>query len=108
ASAFRAYEAGAVAVVERPVAPDHASHRRLADALLQTVRLMSEVKVVRRWPHRAKPAGQAAGPGRGQAGSTRIVGIGASTGGPPALQVVLGGLDRDFPAAVLVVQHITA
>src|SRR5690606_14582664 len=59
ASAFRAYEAGAVAVVERPVAPDHASHRRLADALLQTVRLMSEVKVVRRGPHRATPAGRA-------------------------------------------------
>lgn len=34
--------------------------------------------------------------------------IGASTGGPHALSVVLGGLPHDFPAAVIVVQHLDA
>ena len=107
AAAFLAYEAGAVAVVEQPVPPGHPEHRRLADALLQTVRLMSEVKVVRRWPQRRTPARHAADPAPVRADGAWIVGIGASTGGPPALQAVLGGLGKDFPAAVLVVQHIT-
>jgi len=35
-----------------------------------------------------------------------VVGIGASTGGPPALQSILTGLPAGLPAAVLVVQHM--
>jgi len=40
--------------------------------------------------------------------SLRVVGIGASTGGPPALTKVLGALPADYPLPVLVVQHIAA
>lgn len=36
----------------------------------------------------------------------RIVVIGASTGGPSALRELLGGLPADFPAAILVIQHM--
>jgi two-component system chemotaxis response regulator CheB len=35
-----------------------------------------------------------------------LVVIGASTGGPKAIQDVLGGLPRDLPASVLIVQHM--
>jgi two-component system response regulator WspF len=35
-----------------------------------------------------------------------LVAIGASAGGPAALATLLGGLPADFPAAVVVVQHI--
>lgn len=35
-----------------------------------------------------------------------VIGIAASTGGPPALQTVLARLPADFPVPVLVVQHI--
>jgi two-component system response regulator WspF len=34
--------------------------------------------------------------------------IGASAGGPSALATILGALPRDFPAAVVIVQHIDA
>jgi two-component system chemotaxis response regulator CheB len=35
-----------------------------------------------------------------------VIGIGASTGGPPVLQTILSGLPKDFPAPLLIVQHI--
>lgn len=39
-------------------------------------------------------------------GATKIVAIGTSTGGPVALQKVLSALPADFPAALLLVQHM--
>src|SRR6266700_7977989 len=52
---FRAMEAGAVACVSKPVGlgPDY---QPLLLNLLQTVRLMSEVKVVRRWGRSRAPS----------------------------------------------------
>jgi two-component system, chemotaxis family, response regulator WspF len=45
--------------------------------------------------------------GRGTNGSKSwLVGIGASAGGPAALAKVLSGLPRNFPAAIIVVQHV--
>ncbi len=36
----------------------------------------------------------------------QLLAIGASTGGPRALERILSGLDRDFPGAIVLVQHI--
>lgn len=36
----------------------------------------------------------------------RVLGIGASVGGPPALATILGRLPEDFPLPVLIVQHM--
>jgi two-component system, chemotaxis family, response regulator WspF len=36
----------------------------------------------------------------------RLIAIGASAGGPAALAIVLGGLPRHFPAAIVIVQHV--
>src|SRR5579872_4135537 len=49
---FRALEAGAVAVLETPSATIDSSRPEAARKLLETVKLMSEVKVIRRWPRR--------------------------------------------------------
>ena len=94
-----AVDAGALAGVALPAAdtpPDAPAVRRLLDA----VRLMAEVKVVRRWGR------QRAGVARARGGRMRLVGIGASTGGPPVLQTILSGLPADFALPVLIVQHI--
>ena len=109
---FRLLEAGAVACVEKPVGPERADFAERVAHLLEMVRLMSEVKVVRRWPRMA-PAAQVTAPGTSGTPSVlrppipiRIVGIGASTGGPPVLQMILSGLSRDFPTTITIVQHI--
>ncbi|MEA3196082.1 MAG: two-component system, chemotaxis family, protein-glutamate methylesterase/glutaminase [Gammaproteobacteria bacterium] len=109
AIAFRSMEAGAVACVAKPVALGDDFEPRLHN-LLQTVRLMSEVKVVRRWNRlRGTPAVPHAN-GLTQPGTAirevRLIGIGASTGGPPVLQAILSGLPKNFPAPILIVQHI--
>lgn len=103
AMVFKALEAGAVAAVARPLAPEGLDGKRLATELCRVVVLMSEVKVVRRWPGRARGALLASA----TPAASGVVGIGASTGGPPALQTILAGLSRDFPMPILVVQHIS-
>jgi two-component system, chemotaxis family, response regulator WspF len=54
-----------------------------------------------------KPRGSApAEPQTGSASSNRLIAIGASAGGPAALAAILGCLPRDFPAAIVIIQHV--
>ncbi len=41
-------------------------------------------------------------------GARDIIGIGVSTGGPPAVQKVLSALPANFPATILIAQHMPA
>lgn len=108
-TAFDAMEAGALAVLRRPAGIGHPDHAATARELVQTVKLMSEVKVVRRWARRAVPSPRTAQMGLVQeSAKVRMVAIGASTGGPPALHTILAGLPKDFPAPLLIVQHMAA
>lgn len=108
ANSFRMLEAGAVACIEKPVGREHADFDAVVANLLQTVRLMSEVRVVRRWARaRGAPGPAPTATGRPLSGGIHCIGIGASTGGPPVLQTILGGLPKDFPVPIFIVQHIT-
>src|SRR5450756_1272770 len=115
---FRAMEAGALAVLARPTGIGHPDHETTARELVQTVKLMSEVKVMRRWPQtRREPvlpsaaqalAGKPARvPGKIPT-KIKVIAIGASTGGPPVLQTILAMLPKDFPLPVLIVQHMAS
>lgn len=108
ASTFRAMEAGALAVILRPAGIGHPEHEAAIKELIRTVKLMSEVKVVKR---SSSAAGRAYGqlpitPSPMRSTEIRVVAIGASTGGPPALLKILSGLPKEFPFPVLIVQHI--
>lgn len=113
--AFRATEAGAVGFVEKPPAPGHPEHMRLADQVRRIVRAMSEIHVLRRRP-RVMP-GSPARPGvavvpTGPSPSAgpplvSLVAIGASTGGPPALRALLERIPQGFSCPIVVVQHMT-
>lgn len=106
---FRALEAGALVVVGRPPGLGHPGFLEAAAQLVQTVKSMAEVRVVRRWPRR--PGDATTVPLRADVSAVahrvvRVVIIGASTGGPVALQALLNALPRAFPVPILIVQHI--
>ena len=106
--AFQAMEAGAIACIEKPLGSAWGDDQAKAAHLVETVRLMSEVKVFRR---------TALAGGSDKMRAVRLpprvaapisaVGIGASTGGPTVLQTILAGLSSSFAAPILVVQHLT-
>lgn len=109
---FRAMEAGALAALPRPQGAGHPEHKSTTGELIQTVKLMSEVKVVRRWA-RLRP-GVTVGPpaleedfGRRPV-DVRVVAVGTSTGGPLVLRTILSGLPKDFSVPLLIVQHMAA
>lgn len=98
---MRAIGKGALEVVAKPQRADEGLDdfgRRVCEAL----RLLSEVPVVTRRPGRTRPLSPR-GPGL-----TEVVGVVASTGGPPALDLLLRSLGRALPVPVLVAQHMTA
>lgn len=108
---FQAMEAGAIACIEKPLGREHRDFEAMAAHLLETVKLMSEVKVVRRTARSRSaplPAAHPAPAAQWQRAAVQIkvIGIGASTGGPPVLQTILAGLPKDFAVPVLIVQHI--
>jgi two-component system chemotaxis response regulator CheB len=110
ATTFRVMEAGALACVEKPVGREHPNFDQVAAHLRQTVKLMSEVKVVRRWPRarlaaNGPPVARPGDPNRAPV-PIRVVGMGASTGGPQVLHQILTGLPKTFPVPILIVQHI--
>ena len=106
---MRALQAGALAVVEKPVGLGRADYQAVARHLCTQLHGMSQVKVIRqrteRFPTRrtAEPAPDALPAPRFTA-----LGLAASTGGPPALVKLLGGLPKTFPLPIFVVQHIGA
>ena len=114
ATSFRAVEAGALAVMARPTGIGHPDHEVTAANLIQTVKLMAEVKVVRRW---GRSRQEVAAPVPLASNQTKIeqiqaevqaVAIGASTGGPLVLQTILSRLPKVFPAPIFIVQHMAA
>ena len=110
---MNALRAGALSVVEKPVATTHAGYDAVSGQICTQLRIMAAVPVIRRRPIGAEWVARPAGtPARSPAAGPvpqappSVLAIAASTGGPPALAKVLGALPRDFPLPVLLVQHM--
>ena len=99
--AFRAVQAGAIDVVQKPMGTLAEDYRNESLDLIRRVKLVARVPPIRRARRKPQPI-EAMPPAAG-----RLVVLGASTGGPPALATILGAFPADFPAPVLAVQHIT-
>jgi two-component system chemotaxis response regulator CheB len=107
---FRALDAGAVAILEKPSGPDHPDFSKIADNLVKTVKTMAEVKLVKRRPgvrsRRETISCQNTDSFPSFKQKVDVIAIGASTGGPPAIKKILSGLAGDFPIPLLMVQHM--
>ncbi|MBN2103867.1 chemotaxis-specific protein-glutamate methyltransferase CheB [bacterium] len=107
---FRTMEAGAVAALEKPRGMGHPDSEASVRELLQTIKLMAGVKVVRRWSKTRikKPVEKTIKVAEEASRDLRykIVTMGSSTGGPMVLQTILAGLPKDFPLPIMIVQHI--
>ena len=104
---MEALKAGALALVEKPAATTHRDYAALAERLCTQLAIMSEVKVVRQRRARAPLMDPPQPPRPARLVPYRMVAVAASTGGPAALMELLGGLGKDFPLPVLLVQHMT-
>ena len=110
---FHSMEAGALAIIEKPFGEGHPHSKETQNDLVQTVKLMSEVKVVRRWKRERERQSEAIDKKVSDKGlkkrdkKIKIVAIGASTGGPPIIQTILSGLKKGYSVPILVVQHIS-
>ena len=110
---MNALRAGALSVVEKPVATTNAGYEAVAGQICTQLRIMAEVPVIRRRPIGTDWGGRPAGSGFAARAlwpveAPSVLGIAASTGGPPALARVIGALPMAFPLPVLVVQHMGA
>ncbi|WP_020410027.1 chemotaxis-specific protein-glutamate methyltransferase CheB [Hahella ganghwensis] len=104
ALAMQILETGAITVLQKPQGPGHPEFEKDAAALVSTIRVISDIKLVRRKPRHGKSNHIA---GYITKSRPEIIVIGASTGGPVALKEFLTKLTINIPVPILVVQHIS-
>jgi two-component system chemotaxis response regulator CheB len=114
---FKALELGAVDFIAKPTGRISDELLKIAGGLQDKVRTVFNLNmenVIRREPlpapeavARRKKGTDMPTPARG-ASIVQAVAIGASTGGPPALQGILSSFPEKFPFAILVSQHMPA
>lgn len=105
---FKAVEVGAVSFAEKPWGLNHPDYLANASKLIETVKLMSEVKVIRRWLKSANSEKVSdVNLVRDKKKNIKIICIGVSTGGPLVVQKILEKLPKDLSVPIVIVQHIT-
>lgn len=101
--AFKAMEAGALAILEKPEAYGTKEYQRQSQEIIEKIKVVSSIKLVKRktflpfHPEITPPVH-----------NIEIVGIGASLGGPVAIAHILENLPPNFPVPILIVQHIAS
>jgi two-component system chemotaxis response regulator CheB len=122
ASTLRALELGAIEFVAKPSGGIDLDMQSVKEELLRKVRMAAKVRVVRTATRlassiqsaggSAKPAAAAKAGRRPSAAASDqrfpVVVLAASTGGPATVMRIAPGFTRDFPAAVILVQHMPA
>lgn len=107
---FESLKAGAVDMFSKHGLVDPQENHKFQDAFLRRLKIVSGVSVIKKF----KPRGESAASPKSPLTSVsevskrnfKLLGLGASTGGPPALQKVLSDLPNPFPLPVVLVQHM--
>jgi two-component system chemotaxis response regulator CheB len=104
---FRAIDAGALAILEKPIAAGDDLFEQKSREIIETVKIVSEIKLITRsTKSQLIPQNRIATNGTTFPDDIQAVAIGASLGGPAALRYILSNLDPSFPVPVYIVQHI--
>ena len=111
-TAIKVLEAGAVTILPRPFGPGHSKYLQTAKHYLNTLKLMSEVKVIKRKNLNKidniqnRITTNKITKNNLYKNDFKIITIGASAGGPQSINTILSGLQENFPLPILLVQHI--
>ena len=115
ASTLRALDLGAIDFVTKPSSGIDLDMKTVRDELLSKLKMAAKVRVVRTAARHVQSSGADASPQAPPAkenGSSEVrmplVMIAASTGGPATLMRLVPRFPKDFPAAVVLVQHMPA
>jgi len=103
---FQAMGAGALDAVNTPVLGMSGDAEGKAE-------LLTKIKTIGRLIAQPKPesgtgSSSTLSPKKGSTMTSRLVAIGASSGGPHALATVLSSLPKNFPIPIVIVQHVDA
>jgi two-component system, chemotaxis family, protein-glutamate methylesterase/glutaminase len=105
--AMKALQAGAVSVIEKPQGAVLLHLQKIAPALRDE--LLAAVKAKLRPPIRAASPRRSSLTTRTatSGAAVKVIGICASTGGPPVLLEILRAIPKPYPLPILLVQHIS-
>jgi two-component system chemotaxis response regulator CheB len=98
---------GVLGVYEKPYGPGHPKYKELYEKMVADIRVMSDVKVIRRFNHNHFESEFKKLQDRECTKECKFVLIGSSTGGPPVLHTILKALPADYPLPILVAQHMS-
>lgn len=105
---LRALEMGAVDFISKPSGPVSVDIMNLSERICEVVRNSSTAKVDVLKRARAPLPSKIAATRKELAKNQRVIAVGASLGGPRALEVIFASLPKDLPASFFIVQHIPA
>jgi two-component system chemotaxis response regulator CheB len=107
---LRALEIGAFDFVTKPQDAISVHIKEIGDELVEKVRAAYENPVARLKIKKIKPIAvfKEKRQSLDRNSADKVLAIGISTGGPNALSYLLPRIPRDFPAAILIVQHMPA
>lgn len=105
---FQLLEAGALDIFHKPTAGLSAEDKLLNQELLNKIKILSGVKVFKKKRKFRSPIKSLESFSSKSRLNAEIVVIGASTGGPQAINELLAQLPADFPIPIVCVQHICA
>lgn len=103
---LKALELGAVDFIDKSAAGGAMDISSLARELTAKIKIASRIDLQKLKTGAAQGYAAKAVPLTSRLIDTEVVLIGTSTGGPPALQEILGKMPANFPCPILVVQHM--
>lgn len=107
ANIFQLLEAGAIDVMAKPIGGVDVDSSLDARELIGKIKILAGVVVIRKHHKEQDAVSSASNLFEIKSAPLRIIGIGASTGGPQAFQKILTHLPGNFPVPVICVQHIS-